>query len=75
MIFLENGEEAVYCEYGENQYRVKCGGNDFFENSDLFAIPEAGVYDIDQKTKNPYLSRIQWQFSNGSFLYKWKHSW
>jgi len=51
LIFLENGEEAFYCEYGENQYRVKCGGNDFFENSDLFAIPEAGVYDIDQRTK------------------------
>lgn len=51
LIFLENGEIASFCEYGENQYRIKCGGNNFFEDSDLFAIPEAGTYDIDQRTK------------------------
>ena len=51
LVFLENGEETFYCEYGENQFRIKCGGRDFFEDSDLFAIPEKGIYEIEQKTK------------------------
>lgn len=49
VIYLDEGEEIAYVDYN-HKFGVRCGGNTYFSNRNLYPIPGAGDYEIDLET-------------------------